>query len=73
MRIPKANEIPSGDCPQKGENPFFCLLEDDALVTHISVTTDRLLEFDDPLEVVLLISVTVRVTQPQMHNIGLIG
>jgi hypothetical protein len=25
------------------ENPFFCLLEDDKLITSISVTTDRLL------------------------------
>lgn len=25
------------------ENPFFCLLEDDSLITGISVTTDRLL------------------------------
>lgn len=73
LRIPKANEIPEGDRPQEGENPFFCLLEDDALVTHISVTTDRLLEFNDPKEVVLLISVKVHVTQPLMHNIGLIG
>jgi hypothetical protein len=25
------------------ENPFFCLLEDDKLVTSVSVTTDRLI------------------------------
>lgn len=75
LRIPKINEIPPPpmDCPQDGENPFFCLLEDDALVTHLSVTTDRLLEFNDLSEVVLLISVTVRVAQPLGHNIGLIG
>jgi len=25
------------------ENPFFCLLEDDSLITNVTVTTDRLL------------------------------
>jgi len=29
--------------PQDDEDPFFCLLEDDSLVTSIAVTTDRLL------------------------------
>lgn len=71
--MPKENEIPSGDCPQNGESLFFCLLEDDALVTHLTVTTDRLLESNDPKEVVLLISVNVRVTQTFMHNLSLIG
>ena len=25
------------------ENPFYCLLDDDCLITNVSVTTDRLL------------------------------
>ena len=29
--------------PQDGEDPFFCLLEDDSLITQVKVTTDRLL------------------------------
>ncbi|MDQ7251644.1 hypothetical protein [Dongia sedimenti] len=29
--------------PQEGEDPFYCLLEDDRLVTHVSVQTDYLL------------------------------
>lgn len=29
--------------PEPHENPFFCLLEDDCLITGINVTTDRLL------------------------------
>jgi hypothetical protein len=33
--------------PDEGEDPFFCLLEDDNLITKVSVTTDRLLT---PLE-----------------------
>ena len=29
--------------PASGEDPFFCLLEDDRLITDFKVTTDRLL------------------------------
>lgn len=33
-----------GELPiEADENPFFCLLEDDKLITKVSVTTDRLL------------------------------
>lgn len=33
-----------GAVPQIGEDPFFVLLEDDRLITHVSVETDTLLE-----------------------------
>jgi hypothetical protein len=36
--------LPKGIVPQQGEMPFFCLLEDDSLVTRLSVETDYLLE-----------------------------
>jgi hypothetical protein len=39
-----ASEIPAGDAPLSDERPFFCLLEDDGLVSALSVSTDRLLE-----------------------------
>ena len=29
--------------PSEGEEPFFCLLQDDSLITELRVTTDRLL------------------------------
>ena len=45
------------------ENPFFCLLEDDSLITEVAVTTDRLLlpqaTDEKPHEVFLIIQVTV--------------
>jgi len=44
LRVPtKKGEIPIGDTPQKDETPFYCLLEDDALITGVSVIKDRLL------------------------------
>jgi hypothetical protein len=29
--------------PEQDDDPFFCLLEDDRLITEVKVTTDRLL------------------------------
>jgi hypothetical protein len=42
LRIPKdINEIPSDT---KKEEPFYCLFEDDILISKLSINTDRLLE-----------------------------
>jgi len=43
LRIPGEKELPSDAKPNDSEHPFFCLMEDDALVTQIKITTDRLL------------------------------
>jgi hypothetical protein len=43
LRVPTESEIPSRVEPQPGEDPFFCLLENDSLISRISVETDRLL------------------------------
>ncbi|MFQ5792074.1 MAG: hypothetical protein ACE5JJ_04305 [Nitrospinota bacterium] len=76
LRMPKENELPSNDAPKDKETPFFCLLEDDALVTGLSVTTDRLLEPVNPAnpsEVILLICVRVRGTSISYDNMPIIG
>jgi hypothetical protein len=45
FRMPSnKSEIPLSDQPGKNEAPFFCLLEDDKLITKLSISTDRLLE-----------------------------
>lgn len=47
LRKPKgAPELKGAETPLAGEDPFFCLLEDDKLVTSFSVESDVLL---DPL------------------------
>lgn len=43
MRIPQASEELKGTHPEQDEDPFFCLLEDDRLITEVKVTTDKLL------------------------------
>jgi len=45
LRMPmKPDEIPENEKPGENEDQFFCLLEDDTLITNLSVQTDRLLE-----------------------------
>lgn len=43
LRMPKNLEEAGGFAPQADEDPFFCLLEDDKLISEIKVTTDSLL------------------------------
>ncbi len=44
LRIPEAGEDYTKITPASDEEPFFCLMEDDRLLTRVSVETDRLLE-----------------------------
>ncbi len=45
LRIPSGkSELGGYDTPQDGEDPFFCLLEDDSLISHASIETDTLLQ-----------------------------
>jgi hypothetical protein len=65
MRIPVANEDYVNRTPASDEQPMFCLLEDDKLITKIAVETDQLLQLplgkeDDSHQVRLVIRVTVR-------------
>ena len=43
LRIPDEEQLTRVH-PEEGETPFFCLLEDDNLVTGFDVTTEQLLE-----------------------------
>jgi threonine synthase len=43
LRMPKIGEFDAETPPAPDEAPFFCLLQDDSLITEIKVTTDRLL------------------------------
>jgi hypothetical protein len=65
LRIPtECTEIPDGTKKESDEHPyFFCLLEDDALITDLAVTTDTLLTPHIPEtenDVQLVIKVKVR-------------
>lgn len=44
LRVPDNKEaLPKINRPDNGEDPFFCLLEDDNLITKVTMSTDRLL------------------------------
>ena len=61
--------------PADDEDPFFCLLEDDSLITRASVETDTLLEpiGDIPIENTARVIVTVRtkLLRANHSNLGL--
>ena len=69
LRIPEANENYSARSASADEKPFFCLLEDDKLITKVSVETDQLLQNvsakSDVNDVRLVI--TVRLRPYEMH------
>ena len=66
LRLPKAqNELVHTDAkPLEGEDPFYCLLEDDKLVSGFAVETDTLLETaDEPVDrrnVKIVVTVEIR-------------
>jgi hypothetical protein len=70
LRIPKdMNELPRNAVVETDQDPFFCLLEDDALISGISVKTDRLLtECQSSSEAHLDIQVVTRPTRVMIGN-----
>lgn len=71
LTVPRhQNALPSGAAPTSDQQPFFyCLLEDDNLVTSVSVRTEQLLEpVPDTSVVDVLIEVTTKVTRLTMGN-----
>jgi hypothetical protein len=76
LRMPKnANELKGHETPEAGEDPFFCLLQDDNLVTALTVESGMLL--DPPVDgdggdarVKLVISVELKPDDVTMFNLG---
>jgi hypothetical protein len=63
LKMPKEVKELGGFEIEKEEDPFYCLLEDDSLVTSVSVTTDRLIipaQQNEKLnDVILVVHVTM--------------
>jgi hypothetical protein len=75
LKMPKTCEqMPSGWKPGAGQDPLFCLLEDDGMITEIKVTSDRLLippaEDEHRNAVELVIHVTTKIMKPWTVSIG---
>jgi hypothetical protein len=76
LRMPRdASELGDFQMPSPDEDPFYCLLEDDCLITKISVQTDILLQptgampQPDPSDARLVITVILRPHEGSWGNI----
>lgn len=56
-----------------GKQPFFCLLENDKLITSVNIRTHTLLRSENETDVSVLIHVMVKATELMMKTIGLSG
>jgi hypothetical protein len=72
LRVPRGTLEGRQDLPAEPDPaPFFCLLEDDSLVTKVSVESEQLLRPAKPDEVVAVISVHVKKTVLSFANMSL--
>lgn len=72
LRLPSEEDLKK---EKPDAEPFYCLLEDDGLITSFSVNTDRLWSRpgSSEKEVRLIIGVTVRATRLTAYNMGFLG
>jgi hypothetical protein len=66
FKVPTECSQVEGFAPDADENPFFCLMEDDSLITEVKITTDRLLTpvEQHENEVLLIVQATAIVIDP---------
>jgi hypothetical protein len=68
------NDQVAHQAPENEENPFYCLLEDDSLITGFEVKTERLLQAThNPQAVRLLITAVVRPSHANEDNLPFLG
>lgn len=74
LRYPHTkDEMPLNWSPTPEQIPFYCVLEDDGLITSVSVTCDRLLNPENKEDVSLIIHVKPKVTEVLWATMGLFG
>jgi hypothetical protein len=73
LSVPHVDHKRPADCII--DNPMYCLLEDDSLVTGLAVKSERLLSRPDTPEsqVHLIVEVDVRVTDSRSYNVMFLG
>jgi len=73
LKVPSdPNSLPDNTLPDKEEDPFFCLLADDNLVTDLEINTYQLLEKSkNQDEVILLIHVKTTKLQSLLGGLDL--
>lgn len=78
LRMPdNKGELGGYDLPLPGEQPFYVLLQDDKLISHISIATDMLLQSTKANAGVndarIVIAVTLKPVNQGWHNINFGG
>jgi hypothetical protein len=71
LSCPPHNNQLTGLKPESGEEPFFCLLEDDKLIQNINIRTHTLLEDIDKKDIFILLHVQSKATRLVWGNMGL--
>ena len=64
LRMPQYEQEIGNEAPSESETPFYCLFEDDSLVSHLSVELDQLLESQNnsgvsPNEALIIVTVNI--------------
>jgi len=74
LRMPSPGEVTDKMTPAEDENPFYCLLEDDRLVTKVSIETDTLLQptgdIANPNDTRLVLTIKLRPAQMSWDNVA---
>lgn len=68
LRIPGKSQEINNQISTSKENPFYCLLEDDALVTKVGIEREQLLGAEDKESVLAIIKVNIKKTETIINN-----
>ena len=73
LRAPHStNELPANDVPAAGEDPLFCLLDDDERIVSLTVSADRYLAAPDERSVRVDMLVRTRPERGTWANLSLL-
>ncbi|MBW7991508.1 MAG: hypothetical protein FVQ84_16065 [Planctomycetes bacterium] len=73
LQCPDVNQIKPIKESFKDKKPFFCLLENDKLITSVNINTHTLLRPGNKTDVSVLIHVVIKATELMWDTIGLSG
>ncbi|MEO1637300.1 MAG: hypothetical protein AAFS04_19715 [Cyanobacteria bacterium J06631_9] len=71
LQIPPHGQMPTSPLSATREAPFYCVVEDDALITGLSVKAERLLRPSNNDDVLLIIEVTTKIIRATYGNLAL--